>query len=82
MRLRPSVGCSPSPPKPSFVDARWRHRNEVSTTERVLSFSERHEFAKAEALEIFGRVWKWVIIGVGLGAALHGFVPEVGLKPI
>ncbi|MCS6210933.1 permease [Shewanella baltica] len=50
--------------------------NEVSTTERVLSLSERHEFAKAEALEIFGRVWKWVIIGVGLGAALHGFVPE------
>ncbi|MCW1253054.1 permease, partial [Shewanella baltica] len=50
--------------------------NEVSTTERVLSFSERHEFAKAEALEIFGRVWKWVIIGVGLGAALHGFVPD------
>lgn len=50
--------------------------NEVSTTERVLSLSERHEFAKAEALEIFGRVWKWVIIGVGLGAALHGFVPD------
>ncbi|MGI2121061.1 permease [Shewanella baltica] len=50
--------------------------NEVSTTELVLSLSERHEFAKAEALEIFGRVWKWVIIGVGLGAALHGFVPE------
>lgn len=50
--------------------------NEVFTTERVLSLSERHEFAKAEALEIFGRVWKWVIIGVGLGAALHGFVPE------
>lgn len=50
--------------------------NKVSTTERVLSLSERHQFAKAEALEIFGRVWKWVIIGVGLGAALHGFVPE------
>jgi uncharacterized membrane protein YraQ (UPF0718 family) len=37
---------------------------------------QRHEFAKTEALEIFGRVWKWVIIGVGLGAALHGFVPD------
>ncbi|MBU2421337.1 MAG: permease [Gammaproteobacteria bacterium] len=48
----------------------------VSTAARVLSFSERHQFAKAEAIEIFGRVWKWVIIGVGLGAALHGFVPE------
>jgi uncharacterized membrane protein YraQ (UPF0718 family) len=41
-----------------------------------LSFKDRHRFAKEEMLEIFGRVWKWVIIGVGLGAALHGFVPE------
>ena len=41
-----------------------------------LTASERHQFAKEESLEIFGRVWKWVIIGVGLGAALHGFVPD------
>ena len=41
-----------------------------------LTLSERHRFAKDETLEIFGRVWKWVIIGVGLGAALHGFVPD------
>lgn len=41
-----------------------------------MPFSERHEFAKDETLEIFGRVWKWVIIGVGAGAALHGFVPD------
>ena len=43
---------------------------------QALSFSERHRFAKDETLEMFGRVWKWVIIGVGLGAALHGFVPD------
>ena len=42
----------------------------------ALSLKERHAFAKSEMLEIFGRVWKWVIIGVGLGAALHGFVPD------
>ena len=41
-----------------------------------LSLKERHTFAKEEMLEIFGRVWKWVIIGVGLGSALHGFVPD------
>ncbi|WP_286238554.1 permease [Neptuniibacter halophilus] len=41
-----------------------------------LSFKERHQFARTETLEIFGRVWKWVIIGVGLGAVLHGFVPD------
>ncbi|MFT6896051.1 MAG: uncharacterized membrane protein YraQ (UPF0718 family) [Paraglaciecola sp.] len=45
------------------------------TSGPTLSFRERHEFAKQELLDIFSRVWKWVFIGVGLGAALHGFVP-------
>lgn len=47
-----------------------------SQTTQRLTAKERHQFAKTESLEIFGRVWKWVIIGVGLGAALHGFVPD------
>jgi uncharacterized membrane protein YraQ (UPF0718 family) len=41
-----------------------------------LTLGERHTFAKEEMFDIFKRVWKWVIIGVGLGAALHGFVPD------
>lgn len=41
-----------------------------------LTFAQRHQFAKDELKEIVGRIWKWVIIGVGLGAALHGFVPD------
>ncbi len=41
-----------------------------------MSMRERHAFAKQELFDIFSRVWKWVIIGVGLGAALHGFVPD------
>ncbi|OUD15675.1 permease [Thioflexithrix psekupsensis] len=45
-----------------------------------LSFAQRHDFAKTELIDIFSRVWKWVIIGVGLGAALHGFVPENWLE--
>ena len=44
--------------------------------QQTLTLSERHQFAKDETLEIFGRVWKWVVVGVGLGAALHGFVPD------
>ena len=43
---------------------------------KKLTLKDRHEFAKTELKTIFGRVWKWVLIGVGLGAALHGFVPE------
>ena len=41
-----------------------------------LTMKGRHEFAKDELKEIVGRIWKWVLIGVGLGAALHGFVPD------
>jgi len=42
----------------------------------TLSLSQRHQFAWHEAREILGRIWKWVLIGIGIGAVLHGFVPE------
>lgn len=54
------------------VDTQWQ-------TQR-LAFAERHQFARDETFEIFGRVWKWVILGVGLGAGLHGFVPDGWLE--
>lgn len=41
-----------------------------------LSLKNRHEFAWKELKEIYSRVWKWVLIGVGFGALIHGFVPE------
>lgn len=43
---------------------------------RKLTARQRHNFAYSETAMIFKRVWKWVIIGVGIGAALHGFVPD------
>lgn len=42
----------------------------------AMTLSQRHVFAVSETKEIFARVWLWVIVGVGLGATLHGFVPE------
>jgi uncharacterized membrane protein YraQ (UPF0718 family) len=26
--------------------------------------------------EILGRTWKWVLLGIGVGAGIHGYVPE------
>ncbi len=37
---------------------------------------ERHEYAVQEFKSVFSKIWMWVLIGVGAGAALHGFVPE------
>ena len=47
-----------------------------SAEKTVLTFRDRRDFAAGEVREIFGRIWKWVLIGVGLGALLHGFVPD------
>ncbi len=52
------------------------HRGIAPKGAAVMSLAERHQFARQEAMDIFGRIWKWVIIGVGAGAALHGFVPD------
>ena len=43
---------------------------------RISGMRARHDFAREELKTIFTRVWRWVLIGVGLGALLHGFVPE------
>lgn len=36
----------------------------------------RHRFALNETRSILATVAPWVVVGIGLGAALHGFVPE------
>ncbi|WP_199563499.1 MULTISPECIES: permease [unclassified Oceanispirochaeta] len=47
----------------------------TAVEKKKLTMKDRHDFAKEELKEIFARIWKWVFIGVGLGALLHGFVP-------
>jgi len=56
--------------------AQQNNRIDIPVDKPPLTFKERHQFARQEALDIFSRVWKWVLIGVGLGAALHGVVPN------
>ncbi|MDO4768332.1 MAG: permease, partial [Pseudomonadota bacterium] len=41
-----------------------------------ISLMARHAFAYSEMTSTVHRVWRWILIGVGLGALLHGFVPQ------
>jgi len=41
-----------------------------------MTWRDRHDFAWSELRTILHRIWLWVIIGVGIGAGLHGFVPQ------
>jgi len=45
-----------------------------------LTRSERHKFAKEEVRSILSKLWKWIILGVGIGALFHGFVPKEALS--
>lgn len=55
----------------------WRiQMGQVDMPEPDRSFTGRHRYAVAEVREIVGRIWKWVLLGIGVGALFHGFVPE------
>lgn len=65
-----------------FDLSRWV--DEMVTTTRVAALRaaghvptlrERVDAAVAETREILGSVWLWVLAGVGIGAAIHGWVP-------
>lgn len=48
----------------------------VSSKRPAIDFRSRLDFAAGETKSILKKIWVWVLVGVGLGAAIHGFVPE------
>lgn len=54
----------------------WKIRmGETTAEERDNSLRARHDYAWNEVHQIVGRIWKFVFIGVGIGAVIHGYVP-------
>jgi hypothetical protein len=47
----------------------------VQDTDHALTRGERVTFARDQVVEIIHRVWPYVVIGVGIGAAIHNWVP-------
>lgn len=50
--------------------------------EQTLTWKERLQEAAESTREIVSKVWLFVIIGIGIGAFIHGFVPEDALTNI
>lgn len=40
------------------------------------SIVARHRYAVTEVKTLVGRLWRWVIAGIAVGALFHGYVPE------
>jgi len=43
---------------------------------RYNNFRERLAFGVGEARDILRKIWVWVLVGVGLGALIHNYVPQ------
>lgn len=55
----------------------WKIRMaEAATPAGASGFKQRLQFAWGEVKTIIGRIWIYVFIGIGIGAFLHGFVPQ------
>jgi len=51
-------------------------KNKMATTEpEKLSMNERLQFSRDQVKDVFSRVWLYVLIGVGIGAAIHNWIP-------
>lgn len=48
----------------------------LEVDQEELTTSDRIDFAKDQVLDIIKKVWLYILIGVGIGAAIHNWIPE------
>ena len=54
----------------------------VEMAPEELTTLDRLEFAKDQVLEIVNKVWLYILIGVGIGAAIHNWIPEAWIVAV
>ena len=64
------------------ADFVWNIHHTVNVEEEKLSWVDRGERAWESVKEIVGKVWLYVVIGIAIGAGIHGYVPEDALASI
>ena len=48
----------------------------LAHADEAIDWVERFEAGWAHVKDIVGKVWPYILLGIGLGAAIHGYVPE------
>jgi uncharacterized protein len=60
----------------------WQIKSQGEGIVEKLTFQERVERSWESVKEIVGKVWLYVVIGIAVGAGIHGYVPESALSSI
>jgi uncharacterized membrane protein YraQ (UPF0718 family) len=58
-----------------YVEAFVMHNPVLDIPQAQLTRRDRAQFAWSQVSDIFRRVWLYVLIGVGIGAAIHNWIP-------
>jgi uncharacterized protein len=60
----------------------WKMQAAGAIEGEKLTWSDRIQRAWGSVKEIVGKVWLYVVVGIAVGAGIHGFVPESALASI
>ena len=58
------------------VEAFVLHNKVLDLPQEQLTLRDRLNYAREQVAEVIQRVWLYVLIGVGIGAAIHNWIPE------
>jgi len=59
-----------------WVQALQNSQTTTAIDTKKMEWSERIDSGFSHVSEIVGKVWPYIIVGIALGAAIHGYVPE------
>jgi uncharacterized membrane protein YraQ (UPF0718 family) len=60
----------------------WKIQRQGLAVEEKLTWNDRISHAITSVKEIVGKVWLYVVIGIAIGAGIHGYVPQSALVHI
>jgi len=60
----------------------WQVHRTANIVEAKLTWQDRISQAGISVREIVGKVWLYVVIGIAIGAGIHGYVPDAALANI
>lgn len=58
------------------LNTRNNHNGSEESVELVMTKKERHTYSIEQVKEIIAKVWIYILVGVGIGAVIHGFIPQ------
>lgn len=59
----------------SLVKNVYAQKTNSSLVEMRLTWSQRLHSAKNYTIEILAKIWPYIVIGIGIGALIHGYIP-------